>query len=160
VSDVDQWLSEFDQALTQGDSEGAAALFHEESFWRDLVAFTWNLKTLEGPEEIKDMLDFALAQTQPSHWHTTEPPETADGITTAWIAFETATGRGNGLLRLRDGKAWTLLTALYELKGHEEPRGTHRPKGVSMGPRASASPGSRSASGKPRRSATPSSRRS
>ena len=32
-------------------------------------------------------------------------------------------GRGIGHLRLRDGKAWTLLTTLYELKGHEEPHG-------------------------------------
>ena len=133
MSDVDQWLSDFDSALTAGDSEAAAALFHEESFWRDLVAFTWNLKTVEGPQEIQAMLDQQLEHIRPSHWHTTEPPDTADGITTAWIAFETEAGRGNGLLRLRDGKAWTLLTALYELKGHEEPRGTHRPKGVNHG---------------------------
>ena len=115
MSDVDQWLSDFDEALQAGDSEAAAALFHDESFWRDLVAFTWNLKTVEGPEEIRDMLDFTLGHTQPSGWRVTEPPETADGITTAWLEFETATGRGNGLVRLRDGKAWTLLTALYEL---------------------------------------------
>ena len=133
MSDVDQWLSDFDQALTAGDSEAAAALFHDESFWRDLVAFTWNLKTVEGPDEIREMLDFTLEHTQPSNWHTTEPPDTADGITTAWIAFETAVGRGSGLLRLRDGKAWTLLTALDELKGHEEPAGPRRPKGVEHG---------------------------
>jgi len=133
VSDVDQWLADFNTALSNGDSEAAAALFHEESFWRDLVAFTWNLKTVEGPDEIRRMLDATLEHTRPSGWHTTEPPDTADGVTTAWIAFETAVGRGNGLLRLRDGKAWTLLTALYELKGHEERKGTHRPKGVQHG---------------------------
>ena len=54
-------------------------------------------------------------------------------MTTAWITFETEAGRGEGLLRLRDGKAWTLLTALYELKGHEEPAGPGRPKGVEHG---------------------------
>ena len=52
---------------------------------------------------------------------------------TAWIAFETAVGRGSGLLRLveEDGedRAFTLLTALYELKGFEEPRGTPPPDG-------------------------------
>jgi putative flavoprotein involved in K+ transport len=133
VSEVDQWLSEFDQALTAGDSEAAAALFGDESFWRDLVAFTWNIKTVEGPDEIRDMLDFTLEHTQPGNWHTTEPPDTADGVTTAWIGFETAVGRGSGLLRLRDGKAWTLLTALDELKGHEEPAGPGRPKGVEHG---------------------------
>src|SRR5215211_8528910 len=79
------------------------------------------------------MLDEQLGHIQPSNWHTTEPPDTADGLTTAWIAFETAVGRGNGLLRLRDGKAWTLLTALYELKGHEEPRADQRPKGTEHG---------------------------
>jgi putative flavoprotein involved in K+ transport len=133
VSDVDQWLSDFGSALSARDTAAAAALFHDESFWRDLVAFTWNLKTVEGPGEIEAMLDTQLEHIQPSGWHVTEPPDTADGVTTAWIAFETAAGRGNGLLRLRDGKAWTLLTALYELKGHEEPRGTHRPKGVEHG---------------------------
>jgi len=133
VSATDQWLSDFDSALSAGDSEAAAALFHDESFWRDLVAFTWNIKTLEGPDEIRAMLEAQLEHIRPSGWQTTEEPASEDGITTAWISFETAAGRGNGLLRLRDGKAWTLLTALYELKGHEEPRGTHRPRGVHHG---------------------------
>ena len=58
-------------------------------------------------------------------------------MVTAWILFETGVGRGRGLLRLKeeDGedRAWTLLTTLYELKGHEEPRGTHRPMGAEHG---------------------------
>ncbi len=40
---VDQWLAEFDEALTAGDPAAAAQLFLEDSYWRDLVAFTWNL---------------------------------------------------------------------------------------------------------------------
>ena len=55
----------------------------------------------------------------------------ADGVVEAWIAFETAVGRGAGHLRLRNGKAWTLLTTLDELKGHEEPASERRPKGSS-----------------------------
>src|SRR4051794_14018573 len=133
AAEVGEWLSRFEEALTEGDTAAVAELFGEESFWRDLVAFTWNLKTVEGPAEIKDMLDFTLGHTRPSNWRTTEPPDTADGITTAWIAFETQTGRGSGLLRLRDGRAWTLLTALDELKGHEEPKGPGRPRGVEHG---------------------------
>src|SRR5947209_5200339 len=49
--------------------------------------------------------------------------------------FETAQGRGNGIVRLvpeEDGgalKAWTLLTTLEELKGFEEQLGTARPRG-------------------------------
>ena len=33
-------------------------------------------------------------------------------MTETWIAFETEVGRGDGHLRLQDGKAWTLLTTM------------------------------------------------
>ena len=56
----------------------------------------------------------------------------------AIFKFETAVGRGSGILRLipdaGDGntlKAWTLLTTLDELKGFEEALGTARPRGQS-----------------------------
>ena len=68
------------------------------------------------------MLDAQLEHVQPSDWQHDRAAGHGGRRHDAWIAFETAAGRGNGLLRLRDGKAWTLLTALYELKGHEEPR--------------------------------------
>src|SRR5512133_3167845 len=115
---VDQWLASFDEALTAEDPAAAASLFLEDSYWRDLVAFTWNLKTVEGRDGVEDMLTETLARTAPRDWHTTEPTTEEEGVTTAWIEFETEVGRGNGLLRLKDGKAWTLLTALYELKGY------------------------------------------
>ena len=54
---VDQWLASFDEALTAGDAAAAAELFLEDSYWRDLVAFTWNLKTVEGRDGVEDMLD-------------------------------------------------------------------------------------------------------
>ncbi len=45
---------------------------------------------------------------------------------TAWFTFETAVGRGTrpAAPESEDGedKAWTFLTTMYELKGHEEPR--------------------------------------
>ena len=64
TTEVEQWLARFDQALTAGDSAAAAELFLDDSYWRDLVAFTWNLKTVEGPAGVKDMLDHTLAHTQ------------------------------------------------------------------------------------------------
>src|SRR5919202_6305230 len=134
TTQVETWLSRFDEALTAGAPAGAAELFAEDSFWRDLVSFTWNIKTVEGPAEISDMLEHTLAHTKPRGWTIAEPPATADGVTDAWLEFETEVGRGRGHVRLReDGKAWTLLTSLYELKGHEEPRGLNRPKGVEHG---------------------------
>ncbi|MET0999307.1 MAG: NAD(P)/FAD-dependent oxidoreductase, partial [Marmoricola sp.] len=134
---VDAWLARFESALKARDVEAAAAMFATESYWRDLVSFTWNLKTVEGREGVTDLLTDTLEGVDPSGFATEEPPEEADGVVTAWIVFETGVGRARGLLRLieEDGedKAFTLLTALYELKGHEEARGTHRPMGAEHG---------------------------
>jgi putative flavoprotein involved in K+ transport len=133
AAEVDQWLSSFDEALTRGDAAGAAELFGDESYWRDLVAFTWNLKTVEGREGVRDMLEHTLAHVKPSGWRASEEPVSAEGVTSAWIEFETAAGPGEGHLRLIGGKAWTLLTTLDELKGHEQRLGPRRPKGVEHG---------------------------
>ena len=132
---VQTWLGRFDQALTSGNAEAAADLFTEDCFWRDLVAFTWNIRTFEGRADVTVMLAANLDRVQPTGWQITEgeEPAAADGVTEAWIEFETAVGRGRGHLRLRDGLAWTLLTTLYELKGYEEPRGLNRPKGAQHG---------------------------
>jgi putative flavoprotein involved in K+ transport len=130
---VDAWLAEFESALRARDAEKAAGMFATDCFWRDLVSFTWNIKTVEGRDGVAEMLRACLDHIDPSGFRTTEPPAEADGVTEAWIEFETATGRGRGHLRLKDEGAWTLLTTLYELKGHEEPRGGARPRGAEHG---------------------------
>ena len=135
ATEVDQWLSRFDQALSQADIAAVVDLFGEDCYWRDLVAFTWNIRTVEGKAGVGDMLEHTLSRTRPRGWHTTEEPVSTDGVAEAWIAFETETGRGSGHLRLIEGKAWTLLTALDELKGYEENAGVNRPKGVQHGVR-------------------------
>ena len=123
---VTTWLAEFSAALAANDPATAAALFTEDCFWRDLVSFTWNFRTFEGRAEITRMLEATLTRVQPAGWRVTdgEEPAEADGITEAWIDFETSAGRGHGHVRLRGGQCWTLLTTLYELKGYEE---TERP---------------------------------
>ncbi|MCR8692930.1 putative flavoprotein involved in K+ transport [Rhodococcus rhodochrous J45] len=136
---VDAWLQAFETALAQRDVDAAAGLFGTDSFWRDLVAFTWNLKTVEGREGVSDMLHARLADTDPSGFRTTEPASDDDGVLSAWIAFETAVGRGVGHLRLKrdeesgEDRAFTLLTTMQELKGHEENKGTRRPRGTKHG---------------------------
>ncbi len=130
---VDAWLADFEAALAVRDIDRAVGKFATDSFWRDLVAFTWNIKTVEGREQIADMLGARLAQTDPAGFRTREPA-TADGdVTSAFIEFETAAGRGTGHLRLKGDQAWTFLTALQELKGHEEPKGPSRVMGAVHG---------------------------
>jgi putative flavoprotein involved in K+ transport len=127
------WLSRFGAALEAGDIEAAAAMFAAESYWRDLVSFTWNIKTLEGPAEIADMLRAQLEHVQPTGFVLVGDANEADGVVDGWFDFETAVARGHGHIRLRDGECWTLLTTMVELKGYEEPRLTERPKGVEHG---------------------------
>ncbi|AUI59710.1 NAD(P)/FAD-dependent oxidoreductase [Amycolatopsis sp. BJA-103] len=130
---VDAWLSRFEAALAARDVEAAAALFAVDSYWRDLVAFTWTIKTVEGRDGVAGLLGACLEGIEPSGFRTTETPTEADGVTEAWLEFETATGRAKGHLRLKDEGAWTLLTSLRELKGFEERRNDQRPKGVEHG---------------------------
>ena len=127
---VETWLDAFDSALSSGNADGAAALFTEDGLWRDLVAFTWNIKTVEGHAQIADMLRATLPRVQPKGWSLSEPATGDPGAEEAWIDFETAEARGFGHLRLQDGKAFTLLTTMVELKGFEEPLGDRREKGV------------------------------
>jgi len=130
---IDLWLHDFETALAARDVEAAAGMFATDSFWRDLVAFTWNLETVEGRDGVAGMLRAQLDAVDPRGFRATEPPTVDDGVISAWIAFETATGRGEGHLRLKDEGAWTLLTTLQELKGHEEPKGVLRPRGTRHG---------------------------
>ncbi|NUB45804.1 NAD(P)/FAD-dependent oxidoreductase [Fertoebacter nigrum] len=128
-------LNDFGAALEAGDIARATAMFQDDCYWRDLVTFTWNIATLEGRDAIAAMLAAQLAQTAPSGWRIAEGEVATEdgGVTTAWISFETAVARGHGLIRLKNGLIWTLLTTMVELKGHEEPLGFARPLGAKHG---------------------------
>ncbi len=129
------WLAALGAALEARDGAAAAALFGEECYWRDLVTFTWNIRTVEGRDGIAAMLAATLPTTAPANFILERPAETADGVVSAWFTFETAVARGIGHLRLRDGRGYTLLTTMTELKGHEEKRLATREPGIVHGAR-------------------------
>ncbi|MEO3416486.1 NAD(P)/FAD-dependent oxidoreductase [Roseovarius sp. CAU 1744] len=135
IDHTQAFLDEFGKALESGDIDRAKSMFLDDSYWRDLVTFTWNIKTVEGPSGVEDMLKHQLATTKPANWQIAdgEVPTEEDGVTTAWITFETELARGYGLVRLKEGKIWTLLTTMSELKGLEEPKGFARPLGAKHG---------------------------
>jgi len=132
---VQAFLDRFGDALAAGDIDAAVGLFAEECYWRDLVTFTWNIKTMEGRDAVRDMLSACLSRTAPTGWQVAEGTEASEngGVAEAWISFETAVARGYGLIRLKDGLIWTLLTTMVELKGHEEKAGFTRPLGARHG---------------------------
>ncbi len=128
-------LAKLDAALAAGDIETAVGMFADECYWRDLVTFTWNIKTMEGRAQVRDMLTACLSATRPSNWHVAPGTEATDGngVLEAWFNFETALARGYGLIRVLNGQIWTLLTTMVELKGFEEKSGFTRPLGAKHG---------------------------
>ncbi|HXH42683.1 MAG TPA: NAD(P)/FAD-dependent oxidoreductase [Bradyrhizobium sp.] len=137
------WLDEIERILGRPDPARLSPLFLADGFWRDVLALSWNLQTLAGRDTIVQQIaalapkaapsKFKIAPNRaPPRWVTRAGTNTIEAI----FNFETAVGRGSGIVRLipdpADGdrlKAWTLLTALDELKGFEEQLGTSRPRG-------------------------------
>jgi cation diffusion facilitator CzcD-associated flavoprotein CzcO len=140
---AENWLAQFENALAKPGETLLKTLFHPDSHWRDALALSWNLQTINGAEAILKELKTHAVRASPSGFaidpDRAAPRRVARAGTDAIEAifkFETTQGRGSGILRLipdaDDGnrlKAWTLLTALEELKGFKEPLGTARPRG-------------------------------
>ena len=140
---ADNWLVQFEEALARPDDGLLDALFHHDSYWRDVLALSWNIQTLNGADAILNELRTLAPRAAPRGFaidpNRRAPRKVMRAGTHAIEAifrFETAVGRGSGILRLvpdaDDGhtlKAWTLLTELGELKGFEEQLGVKRPRG-------------------------------
>ena len=62
---ITAWLADFEAALAVRDIDRATQKFAIDSFWRDLVAFTWNIKTVEGRDGIADMLTSPAGPDRP-----------------------------------------------------------------------------------------------
>ena len=125
-----EWIGAFSAALRDSNIEAALGLFDDSCFWRDFVAFTWNIKTVEGRGSIRAMLKKTLAQVAPAKWVIDGKAWESGDYVEAWFTFQTTAGEGRGHLRLIDGKCRTLLTTLESLSGHEEKSGHRRIAGT------------------------------
>jgi cation diffusion facilitator CzcD-associated flavoprotein CzcO len=140
---AENWLTQFETVLAKPGEPLPKTLFHADSYWRDVLALSWNFVTIHGADAILDGLKTHASRAAPSGFAIDADRAAPRRVTRAGtqaieaiFKFETAQGRGSGILRLTpdasDGnrlKAWTLLTALDELKGFEEQLGTARPRG-------------------------------
>src|SRR5580692_8897405 len=135
---VETWLAQFERALTTSDTALLSRLFVRDSYWRDVLAFDWRIRTITGADNVQRELQETAARSRPAAFEIAAnrtPPRrvTRAGTETieAIFRFETAAGRGSGVVRLhpQSGQAWTLLTALDEIKGHEERPGRFRRDG-------------------------------
>lgn len=141
-------IDSFNDALSQRDYTRVADLFiSDNGFWRDHLALTWELRTLQGRDQIIDYLGSSTMPITRVEIDTSSASRSAHfGPIDAWgdvkgigffIQFETDIGRGEGVVRLaEENGSWrifTLSTVLTELKGYEEPTKKRRTKGVQHG---------------------------
>ena len=138
---AEDWLAGFETALASGDVARIGALFHPDCQWRDILAFTWHITPTEGREAVATRLAHEQLRTAAHGFHLPQdrrPPRqvTRLGIESieAIFAFQTANGRGAGLLRLAPAgngmAAWHISTTLEALDGSEEKIGDNRPTGA------------------------------
>ena len=138
-----RWLSAFETALVSRDAARIGALFHDDSYWRDILAFTWHLTPVEGRDKLAARLAVEQAHTDAHGFHLPagrKPPRHVRRLgidcIEAIFEFSTAVGHGAGIVRLSQGKdgeemkAWLVSTTLEELRGHEEKIGANRPTGA------------------------------
>lgn len=125
------WLSALSDALAQSDRESLEGLFVQDAGWRDLVAFTWNLRQAHDRHAIADLLlataseiaprDFAIDPAWPAPTATSSEDGSAD-VVEMFFSFSVAAGSAEGLVYLVADpddssrlQAKTLLTRLVEL---------------------------------------------
>ena len=136
---VESWLTKFSSALEEKRYAAAAAMFHSDGYWRDLLTFEWLFKVLHGPSEVEAWLRKAFdpkparnfrLESDPTVGAIGEHPRTLE----FFFRFETAIASGRGYARLVPDptspaapKVYTFLTAMQELKSFPEKRGKNRP---------------------------------
>jgi putative flavoprotein involved in K+ transport len=136
---AETWLATFAAALEQRDYARVAAMMHADGYWRDLLTFGWEFKTLHGVEKVQRWLSESFdAQAGRDFRLEGEPMIGAMGEHSAtlefFFRFETSIARGRGYARLvgeppaRGLKALTVLTTMHELKKFPQATAQNRPR--------------------------------
>lgn len=132
------WFHQFSAALNSHDPAAVAELLCKDALWRDTNALTWDIRTFDGTDRIKALLEGRLEEMGVGSlmWmnfvrYQQVFPDTA------WIlsmfSFETNVGLCKCVVRLvytPDGnwKGFTVYTDLDNLKAFPELIGPHRNK--------------------------------
>lgn len=134
---VRSWLSAFESALTAGDRSALEDIFLEESYWRDQIALTWDMRQTHGRDAVLDGLLAIKDWTLPRHFDiATNQPLPARGsvlgrpVVEGYIRFDLRHGVGQGFVRLvEDGhgpvgaRCYMLGTDIHTLDGVVEELG-------------------------------------
>src|SRR5260221_13452771 len=94
---AEHWLARFERALAGPGGGLLEPLFHPDSTWRDVLALTWHIKTVEGLDAILRELHAHICRAKPTAFriarHRTAPRRVTRACTVAdeaIFSFETA----------------------------------------------------------------------
>ena len=140
-----EWLNALSNAIESKNPDNAVSLFVEDSWWRDMLALTWDFRTFRGTPAIRTFLHDRIGVAHPRSFKLRQdflglqrPYEDLAWIN-AFFDFETDTGIGFGIVRLvptanGEWKAHVVYTNLEELKGFPEKIGALRNAQPNHGP--------------------------
>jgi hypothetical protein len=142
---AETWITEFNFYLDTGDIAKILTLFHEDCWWRDMLALTWDFRTIHPLPKVATFVKDNLLQSQLHNCKIRKEGHFAPSLQIPvenlhWIQsmfdFETKLGSGTGVIRLVQGndgewKAFAISTTLQELKDYKENVGLTRPHGGS-----------------------------
>lgn len=133
------WLQTFSKAVDSGNIDAILALFVEDGLWRDMLALTWDFRTIHGTSRIRKLLEACLVKTKVTSIRLAEQRAKEPSLFTipglvwvqAFFDFETAVGLASGIFRVvpcSNGawKAHVMYTNLESLRGMPEKVGPLR----------------------------------
>ena len=151
---VKTWLKAFNEAIELRSIAALETLFVDNAYLRNVLALNWNINTVIGTKAIATEILTTIEDTGLTNIRldaTATPPRqvvrAGEQVIEAFFLFDIAVGVGRGVIRIQcadtrtgktgksgsladaNPKAWTILTSLHELAGHEEHTGLNRPVG-------------------------------
>jgi len=140
---AENWINQLEAVLNAQDASQLSSIMHQNSWWRDMLAFSWDIRTLRGIEKISS---YTSENQTSSHLHNFKlrsegkftPKIITPMVGVTWIEsmfdFDTEIGSGSGMIHLlRDlngiWKGCMIYTALQQLEDFKELLGTRRPHG-------------------------------
>ena len=129
------WLARLVNAVKRSDFDAFAECLQYDGWFRDLMVFSWDFKSLHGRNEVKAYLEhsFERAEILDVRLDDDYPPRIghfgpARTVVDAALNFETTRAYGKGFVRIslpsecdaETPEAFALLMMISDWKGHEE----------------------------------------
>jgi|ERR1700761_1040793 len=143
-----EWLEKFNTAISKNEIEDVLKLFQPDAWWRDLLALTWDFRTLHGTAQLTDLLKTRILNPNDNAGFAKialpDSPSLAPALVQpfvdiiwiqAFVTFSTKVGTGEGIIRLVpvskggvgiEWKAHLVLTVLSSLHSFPETIGSLR----------------------------------